>query len=375
MLFCVVDKSLGEGHSFVDGMLRGALRSFFPEIMIVYGKRAVGGECSMWDSRCIEAPFSRSGFGRVGIALFSVWVFFKRIGRGSHTVFIRNDVVTLTLFVLLKRLSGVRFRLLFQNSFPHERYSSSRLGRGVATLLMKFSVSGCDRVIVVDGNAIPRIRAYSSCVPIGVIPLCCDFPAGEVSKKLRHEGEVIFLYAGTFSRLRKLDVLIRAFYAVRSRGGFRLVLIGGGIEELAVDKVMMDICNIMIREGSLIMPGRLARDEVARFMAEADVGLNLIPPLDVYMESSSTKLGEYLSQGLPVISSIGVPYHHKIHGYADVGWLVQFSESAIEDLILKIIEGGHEGLRCFHERCIKLVEDHLRYRLYTSEFVGEIPHV
>lgn len=375
MLFCVVDKSLGESHSFVDGMLRGTLRSFFPETMIVYGKRPMGAECAMRDSRCIEAPFSRSGFGRVGIALFSVWMFLKRAGSGSHTVFIRNDVVTLTLFVLLKRFSGARFRLLFQNSFPHERYSSSWLGRGIARLLMKFSVGGCDRVIVVDSNAIPRIRAYSASVPIGVIPLCCDFPAGKVSKNLRKEGGVTFLYAGTFSRLRKLDVVIRAFYAVRSRGGFRLVLIGGDIEELAIDSRMKDICSTMISEGSLILPGRLTRDKVARLMAEADVGLNLIPPLDVYMESSSTKLGEYLSQGLPVISSRGVPYHHKIHGYSDVGWLVQFSESAIENLLLKIIEGGHDGLGSFPDRCIRLVEDHLRYQLYTSEFFGEPSYV
>jgi glycosyltransferase involved in cell wall biosynthesis len=235
---------------------------------------------------------------------------------------------------------------------------------------LAYAVPKCLRVLVVNEGAIPRIRKYSEDVEICVVPLCCDFEFSGATEEGFKEGAISFVYVGTFDPLRRLDIVLQAFASVAARRNFVVDFIGGEREALCLDETTAVAIDLLQKKGMLNFWPKLPRAEVRERIASADVGVNLIPPLDVYRESSSTKLGEYLSQGIPVISSLGIPYHHQIHGFGDVGWLVLFDASSLGSAIEGAIDLGRERLASYREACLKVVGERLRYEAYVDTIIS-----
>lgn len=367
---CFVDKSWGEGHSFVDGMLLGALLDRYP------GTRTLFYRSSLRSERQINcSPFRRRGVGRLLHPLWCVFVALAQpaVRSGRSSVFIRNEFLTLFLLCLCKVTVWKNLRVIFQSSFPHEIYSGSLLSRPIARVILRFCAPIIDEIYVVSEQARERIRSYGvpSTTPIKTIPLCTDFEVVSQPRQLRSTFRRM-VYVGTFSSGRRLDVVIEACLNVLKSVGpkWSITFIGGDKEEFVRQYPNSeDALNILEASGVLNFGGRVPRAEIPCALLEYDVGINYVPVTEGYLESSSTKLGEYLSRGLAVISTGGIPYHDYIHSLGEIGWLSNGdTPNAIGESIMSALCASHGDIS---ERSVagrEVANRFLNYERYVGLF-------
>ncbi len=138
------------------------------------------------------------------------------------------------------------------------------------------------------------------------------------------------MYPGTLNWHQGVDVAIRAFDRIKNelpQGEFHIYGIGGSKESL----------EELIRERGLqkrvLMKGFLPTEEVANYMAEADLGI--VPKRNDSFggEAFSTKILEFMSLGVPIIVSAT-----KVDKYYFNDKVVQFFEPENEiDLADKML--------------------------------------
>lgn len=365
---CFVDKSYGDAHSFVDGMLQGALLSKYPDTRVYFYRsgEAAGDACS---------PFSRKGFGRL---LHPFWCAYKvraKIQRGVRgcTVFVRNEFLVLLILCVVRRLLRWDVRVCFQSSFPHELYSGSIITRAVSRAILRVCLPRIERIYVVSEAAKERLARYlgSSTVSVDVIPLCTDFVVNAGIRTSSSRGRR-FVYIGTFSASRSLDALINAFVEVLDsyNGSCFLTFYGGDKTDFLKEyPALSRSVNALEQRGVLQFCGRISRENIPEALNNHDVGLNYVPIIPMYVESSSTKLGEYLGSGLPVISTAQIPYHEYIHGLGNVGWLVaDDSVAALVSLIHEVLHVSEETLAQMSVCAGEVARRNLNYHGYLDLF-------
>ena len=185
--------------------------------------------------------------------------------------------------------------------------------------------------------------------------------------RVQPSGVIKFIYVGTYARLRGLDVVIKSFGSVFDFVDFELQMYGGTITDFLDEyPETNEIIHLMMDRGSIKFMGRVSRVEIQEAISRCDVGLNLIPPIEQYFESSSTKIGEYLSQGIPAISSNSIPYHHQIHAHGDIGWMCDFNQDSIRSILLEIISGGRGYIEKKRDGCLGVYKNYLNYDSYKS---------
>src|SRR5690606_31259488 len=126
--------------------------------------------------------------------------FMRTLGRGSGaTVLVRNEVTALAGFAALKLIGFGGFRLRFQSSFPHERYSGGYVQRRIAKPVLRWSLKQVDVVYVVSDAAAPRIRDLGWRGEVRAIPLCADYTPASSTAQPPRSGPIKFVYIGSCS--------------------------------------------------------------------------------------------------------------------------------------------------------------------------------
>lgn len=375
--YFVVDKTYGDSHSFVDGMLIKYIVPGSDKAFVYYAKNKDFDNCnSEKKSYAIESIYSRAGVEKIFFSFASLVSYFKLFKLTKCNVFIRNEPLVLFLFVIAKFFLRDRVYLIFQNSFPHEVgvLSKPTLRERIAKKLMALSLSSVDEVFLVSNDAIERIRSYklkTSC-KVKVIPLCSDFNIS-YSGFCKNYLEKKFVYSGTFSSSRQLDVVIKAFYKLSLLLDNKIDWVldfYGGTQKQFFDNypnVHAEL-NFLLSSNKLRFHGKVNREQLESLLEGYDIGINLIPPLAIYKESSSTKLGEYLSKGLPVLSSNGIPYHEKVHSLSNVGWLCAFHEENIFTSLREILSLDNFTLNKMSSNSKEVALENLGYEKYLEVF-------
>jgi glycosyltransferase involved in cell wall biosynthesis len=121
--------------------------------------------------------------------------------------------------------------------------------------------------------------------------------------RTRHDDKVILLFPGTFQAHQGLAVAIKALARLKDRvPACELHLIGGGGGRNAQGD-LADLASGLGLNGRVRFFGTIPLDQVPQVMANADIGV--VPKLaDSFgNEAYSTKIMEFMSQGIPVVAS------------------------------------------------------------------------
>lgn len=112
-----------------------------------------------------------------------------------------------------------------------------------------------------------------------------------INKGKQPEKEYDFVYTGVIASVRGLDVFLKAF---SENPNGKLLLIGEASEE---------IFGMYHNHPNITFTGVLPYNEVASYVSKAKYGINYIPNKYPFNKQTSTKLIEYLSLGLEIITT------------------------------------------------------------------------
>jgi glycosyltransferase involved in cell wall biosynthesis len=143
------------------------------------------------------------------------------------------------------------------------------------------------------------------------------------SRRTRNDGRFIMLYHGGLQRHQGLDVAIRAFDKIcRPNPGVEFHIYGGGSMKPELEALVRDLGlngRVLLRES---VPTR----EVADIVANADLGIVAKRADSFGNEAYSTKIMEFMAEGVPVIVS-----RTKIDSFYFDDSVVRFFESGNEE--------------------------------------------
>ncbi|GHC35537.1 glycosyltransferase [Aidingimonas halophila] len=372
-----VDKGWPPSHSFVDGMLASVLADSKNVRVRIYVSNSAGGSGRprrYLGAVCIPSLFPREGLKRL-VNFFKVIFILHRTARkkNSHeslVVFVRNDpIVLLASSVFYKKCKS----LIYQSSFPHEKFSGSVVKRFFSKYLLLLSRNRVSSILAVSPDGL--LRMYETFPPnlkSSYIPLLCDFTLCEsqyddnVKNKI---DNVRFIYSGTFGSDRKLEIVIEAVVKYLSdRLDADFLFIGGDEDDVRRLKQVPGVQQF-VKKGNLKIECKVSRSELVEHLLCSDIGLCLIPPTEEYMESSPTKLSEYMGAGLAVLASYGIPLQEKFIKESEAGLLVNWSvEEMVEGIGCMVKEVDNINLMKVNAKAY--ADKKLKYNLYKDNLLS-----
>jgi glycosyltransferase involved in cell wall biosynthesis len=379
-VIALLDKEYPPHHSFVDGMLAGALGQepeFTVRLVVSVGTQANINKVSVHRygrATCLPLLFQRRGAGRFANFLVVLWAIrpmvLRERARGHRVVlFVRNCPVLLLAARLLRKDID---RLVFQSSFPHEETAAWFHQRWLARSLYRLSTGGIDALLALSPLGLERIGRLFPGVDKGeYIPLAAGspdtLPPIKISSDGRHERPTKFIYIGTHHPIRRLDFVLRGILqAVQDGANGRFVFIGGkenDVQRLIHEEGIPEL----VRDGILTFHPPISRPELLQRLGDFDVGLSLIPNTTLYRESSPTKLTEYMGAGLAILATTGIPLQEKFVRDSQAGVLVGWSSKEIAQAI-KTLCADPEGIRQMQCAAKRYAEKTMNYSAFLETF-------
>jgi len=210
-----------------------------------------------------------------------------------------------------------------------------RLGYKLAESLLTVSIPMAENIAKKRGCAVDTIRVLHN------FPNLKLFPVHERQKPWPYNSNnIVFLYSGTVTEHYRLDTAIRAFAMVsRQIPNIRFQILGDGNR---LQEVLVLARSLGIGDKVELLQS-VSQDKVKDVMRKVDVGITTHDSGvfgDLYF---STKIIEFMTQGLPVISS----RTHTIDKYIPEDSIVYFVPGNAEDLAKQIIRvcTNHEFVR------------------------------
>ena len=166
-------------------------------------------------------------------------------------------------------------------------------------------------------------------IPLGVSDVHTGL--GPVSIRRLRRGETLRLViAGSINTERGRDVMLEAIALLRQEAlPVHLTMIGLAPAQLPALAEQVDRLGIG-RDVALL--GRLPGNEIPRYLAQAHIGLSLLADRPWYYFNPSTKVSEYLANGLAVIAS-DIASHRDLVTEGGPGWLCQFQAADLARVV------------------------------------------
>ena len=120
--------------------------------------------------------------------------------------------------------------------------------------------------------------------------------------RTRSDNKFIIFFPGSFQWHQGLDIAIEAFAQIKSKvPNAELHLYGGGGGDQKVD--LAQLAQRLGLNGSVKFCGGVSFDHIAQVIANADLGIVPKRADSFGNEAYSTKIMEFMSQGVPVVAS------------------------------------------------------------------------
>jgi len=263
--------------------------------------------------------------------------------RKYNLVHVHNVPDFLVFSAWLPKLAGAKIILDIHDILPEFFANKFRKPEdGIHVKLLKtvewFSVRFTNHVIISNHLWFDRITARSvSMEKCSVFINYVDLNLFSC-KRTRNDGKFIMLYHGGLQRHQGLDIAIRAFdRVVRQKPEAEFHIYGGGNMKPEWQALVQ---NLGLKENVFFFESLPAR-QIAQVVANADLGIVPKRADSFGNEAYSTKIMEYMAEGVPVIVS-----KTKIDSYYFDDNVVRFFESGNENdlagAMLDLIENrGH----------------------------------
>lgn len=262
---------------------------------------------------------------------------------GYDLVHVHNMPDFLVFAALYPKLNGAAIILdihdlvpeLFEEKF---RFSPDSAYVRAMKLTERLCASFSDHVIISNHLWKKRLTARSvSADKCSVVVNHADPSIFYRRSRTRDDGKVILLFPGTFQPHQGLDVAVRALGRLKTRvPNCELHLCGGGGGSSSQSDLAQLACDLGLKERVRFFDS-VPLDDIPDLMANADIGVVPKRADGFGNEAYSTKIMEFMSQGIPVVAS-----RTAIDSYYFSDETVCFFKSgddeAMAGVLLKVIE-------------------------------------
>jgi glycosyltransferase involved in cell wall biosynthesis len=209
-----------------------------------------------------------------------------------------------------------------------DKFAAKKEGRYVKAMMLleRFCMSFADHVIV--SNHLWHGKLVSRCVEqrkCSVVVNCIDPALFSRRARTRKDGRFVIMFPGSFQWHQGLDIAIKAFALIHETlPKLELHFYGGGGGRNAQESLRR-LADQLGLNGSVKFMGRVALDNIPDIIANADLGIVPKRADSFGNEAYSTKITEFMSQGVPVVVS-----RTKIDSFYFTDKLVSFFDSGDE---------------------------------------------
>jgi glycosyltransferase involved in cell wall biosynthesis len=296
---------------------------------------------------------------------------------------IRNNLVDGMLAIYYKKMFNVKF--VFQYSFP-KRFDVPENARMKSVLFvinwlnkaqLNLILNNSDLILPISTwmkddllrRGIPESKIFP--LPMGVNPdtFSAEIQDIELREKFVKGTSTLILYQGSLSKLRRLEIMLRAIEKVKhTKPDIKLLIVGDGDGR----KDLENICTQLGIINEVIFTGTVPYSEMPRYISIADICLCPVPPDPIFMVSSPTKMFEYMVMKKPIIANSEIPEQCEVFKSSKCGLLVNFSSDSFAAGILYLMTHtleaqsmGQNGYRwVIDNRTYKMLADSLEKRYY-----------
>jgi glycosyltransferase involved in cell wall biosynthesis len=204
----------------------------------------------------------------------------------------------------------------------------------LASLVERWVLHKVDAVICVIEESASRVRSLG--VPERNVTVVRNTPLLEsatdrVPRRTGNDGRLVIAYLGIVERHRGIHELVQAVAECRRRHWpVELLVIGSGIGYSDVQALATELG---VLDHGVRFLGRMENDRALEVVATADVGAIPHIPCDAWNTTIPNKLFDYMSLGLPVLTSNVVPVQRIV---LEAGCGVSYTSGDIASLLSAI---------------------------------------
>ncbi len=175
----------------------------------------------------------------------------------------------------------------------------------------------------------------SKIVPIGESASNLFLRHNRIENLLESNSKIV--YVGYMHRERNLEFLLRSFRLVLDvYSKVELQFLGWSNKEKDIPN-LKNYCKKLNLENNVKFLGKVSYNKVPEIILKSNIGVSPIPPIDVYLDSTPTKVVEYLSLGIPVVANEEIEDQKDIIIKSKGGITVEYDEKKFAEGLLSLL--------------------------------------
>lgn len=282
---------------------------------------------------------------------------------------IRNDFRLLKNIIKYKKQSKKNFKIGFQPTFLHSyrRVVQSRIENKAlirkyiqylfATKKENSLLKECDFLLPISKMMDIFLNKYQ----ILSTPLysCFDFD-NEPKKIVKNDDEIVrFIYIGTIDRLREFDKIFTSFDRVKSKNwSFDIYTKNFDYAQNLTSSMKNNKNHIQIHKP-------IKREKLYNLISNFDIGISLIPIVDLYNVSSPIKLVEYFACQVSTLTT-AIPEAVELFCDKNCAFFTQFDTLSITEKLEEIINTKKDKIHKMGNIGYEIIKKNRNYELLAT---------
>ncbi|MDX1809633.1 MAG: glycosyltransferase [Sulfurospirillaceae bacterium] len=295
----------------------------------------------------------------------------------SYDCVIVRNMLDVLEYVLDKK-EKYNLKVGFRLSFPKVSASLERakaenrssliqvVDHKVKTYIKAKMINRCD-IFLPTSKEMQEVYYPDVNVKMFTIPSAID-PDRIQKKEARDDDKTVFAYIGTLTKLRNFELVLEAFNVLK-KDNWELNISTNDVEyaksclqnyAAITDKVHISKAN--------------TKEELLDLMSKCDVGLSLLPDIDIFKTSVHLKIMDYYTGGIPSLMSNN-KQNSSIFENGINAWLCDFNVKSISENLEKIIDIPKDKIREMGELGQKRLLEVRNYQVIAkklSEVLNEL---